>query len=258
MAWPFLLFLLLVFLVSEYFYRYHARLVFTSVLFFFALYSYAIFALPIYVGMISTVIFLISGLIAIGVFVLFTILLRLLIRERFQSDVWKIRIGAFCVLALINVFYFTNILPPLPLSAKAGGVYHSVWRVPGAYLANDEADQSWQVRYLGFSPTLHVTSGESLYAYGSVFAPTSLTTTIAHRWQWYDSVKKEWVTKAKITYPIVGGRDGGYRGYSYMPVSDEGKWRVDIETADGRSITRLPFTVEQVATSFPEETVTLK
>lgn len=257
-SWPFLLFLLLVFLGSEYFHRYHARLVFTSALFFLALYSYAIFALPIYIGSINTLVFIASGLVAICVFALFTVLLRILIREKFQSDVWRIRASAFCVLVLINVFYFTNILPPLPLSAKAGGVYHSVWHVPGAYLAKDESEQSWQVRYLGFSPTLHVTFGESLYAYGSVFAPTSLTTTIVHRWKWYDKVKKEWITKAKITYPIVGGRDGGYRGYSYMSVSDEGEWRVDIETADGRIITRLPFVVEQVATSPVVETITLK
>ncbi len=257
-SWPFLLFLLIVFLGNEYFHRYHSRLVFTSVLFFFALYSYAIFALPIYAGTINTVVFLVSGLVALGVFALFTILLRLLIRERFQSDIWRIRVGAFCVLVLVNIFYFTNILPPLPLSAKAGGVYHSVWHIPGAYLANDEAGQSWQVRYLGFPPTVHVVIGESVYAYGSVFAPTSLATTIVHRWQRYDSVKKEWVTKAKITYPITGGRDGGYRGYSYMPVSDSGKWRVDIQTADGRLIDRLPFTVELTAIPPAVETITLK
>ena len=257
-SWPFLLFLLIVFLGNEYFHRYHSRLVFTSVLFFFALYSYSIFALPIYVGTIGTEVFLVSGLAALGVFVLFTILLRMLIREKFKSDVWRIRVGAFCVFVLVNVFYFTNILPPLPLSAKAGGVYHSVWHIPGAYLANDEASRLWQVRYLGFPPTVHVVIGESVYAYGSVFAPTSLATTIVHRWQRYDSVKKEWVTKAKITYPITGGRDGGYRGYSYMPVSDSGKWRVDIQTADGRLIDRLPFTVELTAIPPAVETITLK
>src|SRR3989344_4076678 len=92
-SWPFLLFLFLIFLGHEYFSRYHSRLVFTSVLFFFALYSYSIFALPIYVGTISTTIFLISGLVAVGVFTLFTILLRILIRERLQPDVWRIRFG---------------------------------------------------------------------------------------------------------------------------------------------------------------------
>ena len=257
-SWPFLLFLFLVFLGNEYFRHYHSRLVFTSSLFFFALYSYAIFAVPIYTGTIGTLTFVGSGVVAVCVFALFTILLRLVGRERFLADIWSVRVGAFVVFVIINISYFANVLPPLPLSAKAGGVYHSVWHIPGAYLAKDEVNRSWQVRYLGFPPTLHITSGESLYAYSSVFAPTSLTTTIAHRWQWYDPSQKKWITKSKIIYPIIGGRDGGYRGYSYMPISNIGKWRVDIETADGRTIARLPFIVEQTVIPPTEETITLK
>ena len=257
-SWPFLVFLSLVFLGSEYFHRYHARLVFTSVLFFFALYSYAIFTVPIYTHTIGILTFIESGGVALLVFALFTVFLRMVARERFYADVRRIRVGAVAVLVLMNVFYFTNILPPLPLSARAAGVYHNVWHVPGAYLATDEANQSWKVRYLGFAPTLHSIPGESLYAYSSVFAPTALATVVEHRWQWYDSTEKLWITKSVIAYPIIGGRDGGYRGYSLLPVSDAGKWRVNVETIDGRLIARLPFTVEMVDSLLPRETVTLK
>ena len=257
-SWPFLLFLLLVFLGSEYFYRYHSRLVFTSVLFFFALYSYAIFAVPIYTGNIGTLTFLMSGVIAALVFALFTMLLRVSARERFFIDVWRIRAGAFCVLVVINVFYFTNVLPPLPLSAEAVGIYHSVGRIPGAYLATDEVGQSFAVRYLGFAPTLHVIAGETASAYSSVFAPTILKTTIVHRWQWYDPIQKEWILKATIVYPIAGGRDGGYRGYSTVLVNKEGEWRVNIETEDGRLIARVPFTIDIQTTSPILSTITLK
>ncbi|OGZ49705.1 MAG: hypothetical protein A3C84_03905, partial [Candidatus Ryanbacteria bacterium RIFCSPHIGHO2_02_FULL_48_12] len=257
-SWPFLIFLFLVFLGSEYFHRYHARLVFTSTLFFFALYSYAIFALPIYAGAIGTMTFVGSGIAAVCIFALFTILLRLVGRERFIADVWRIRAGAFLVLVVINLSYFTNILPPLPLSMEYSGIYHSVWHIPGAYLARSEVNQSWQTRYLGFAPTLHVSYEDSLSAYGAVFAPTALTTTVVHRWQWYDPIKKEWIKKAAISYPIIGGRDGGYRGYSEIPIYDTGKWRVDVETADGRLIARLPFTVELTTASPIVETITLK
>lgn len=257
-SWPFLLFLTLVFLGSEYFHRYHSRLVFTSTLFFFALYSYAIFAVPVYTGSIGTLAFLESGVIAIAIFALFTILLRNMGRASLLADVWRIRVGALAVLVLVNIFYFTNVLPPLPLSVESSGIYHSVWRVPDAYLALRETNQSWQVRYLGFAPSLHVTYGESLYAYSAVFAPTSLTTSIVHRWQWYDPTKKEWITTSTIAYPIVGGRDGGYRGYSAVFINDAGKWRVNVETADGRLIARLPFVVAQTALPPSKETVMLK
>ena len=256
-SWPFLLLILAILIGNEYFAKYHDRLVFTSVLFFFALYSYAIFEVPIIVGSISTWIFILSGLAAIAVFAVFTILLRILGRNRFKKDVWRIRSGAFMVLAVMNLFYFTNVLPPLPLAAKAAGIYHAVWRVPGDYLATTESE-SWEVRYLGFTPTLHVVAGESLYAYSSVFAPTKLTATIVHRWQWYDPMAKQWVTKASISYPILGGRDGGYRGYSAVLMNTVGSWRVDVQTADGRIIARLPVTVVRAALPPLETTVILR
>ncbi|MFI5260475.1 MAG: DUF2914 domain-containing protein [Candidatus Paceibacteria bacterium] len=257
-SWPFLLFLFGILIVNEYFHQYHDRLVFTSVLFFFALYSYAIFEVPLYTGSIGTLTFLESGAVAIALFALFTSLLRIVARERFLSDLWRIRFGAFAVLILINVFYFTNILPPLPLSAEAAGIYHSVWRVPGDYLASTE-NQGWQVRYLGFPATLHIALGDSVSAYSSVFAPTILSTSIVHRWQWYDPFLKQWVLKATIAYPIQGGRDGGYRGYSTVNIQEAGQWRVNIETIDGRRITQLPFTVVEIASSSApaETTITL-
>lgn len=256
-SWPFLALLFLVLIASEYFHTYHKRLVFTSVLFFFALYSYAIFAVPVFTGTIGTLTFLESGLAAIVVFALFTTLLRTLARERFLPDIRRVRASALGILILMNVFYFTNILPPLPLSAESSGIYHAVWRVPGAYMATTE-EESWQVRLLGFAPTLHLALGDSLSAYSAIFAPTTLQATIVHRWQWYDPAGKRWVGKGVIAYPIIGGRDGGYRGYSTVPIDATGNWRVVIETADGRRIARIPFTV--IATTVPpvEETVTLR
>lgn len=255
-SWPFLLVLLLVFFGSEYFHRYHERLVFTSILFFFALYSYAIFAVPIYTGTIGAFTFLESGAVAVIVFAFFTALLRVLARERFLTEVWRIRAGAFAVLVLMNVSYFTNILPPLPLSAESAGMYHSISHVSGEYRATSES-KSWQVRYLGLAPTLHIVLGDTLFAYSSVFAPTTLATTIIHRWQWYDDMQKQWVTKSSIAYSITGGRDGGYRGYSSLPILNAGQWRVSVETLDGRHIAVLPFTVVEVPTepALTEETL---
>lgn len=247
-SWPFLLLILVMLIGNEYFAKYHSRLVFASVLYFFALYSYAIFEVPIVVGKMSTAVFLLSSLVAVGAFALFTTLLRVLGHRRFKKDIWRIRVGAFVVLALMGAFYFTNILPPLPLSVKAAGVYHSVWRVPGDYLAAAEPEP-WTVRYLGATPTLHVVPNESLYAYTEVFAPTALTTTIVHEWQRYATSTNAWQTVAAVSYPIVGGRDGGYRGYTAKANITPGRYRVNVKTIDGRLIARIPFTVEAAATT---------
>jgi MFS family permease len=240
-SWPFLLLLVGIFLGAEYFREYHARLVFTSTLFFFALYSYAIFAVPIYTGTIGTLTFLLGGAVAIIVFAFFTALLRVVASARFYDSVWRIRAGALAVLVVMNVFYFTNVLPPLPLAAKEYGVYHSIVKVQGVYTATDEK-HPWRERF-SLTPTFHLPLGGSLSAYSAVFAPTALSTTIVHRWQRYDAQEDTWETRATIPYTILGGRDGGYKGYSIVGISQAGKWRITIETADGRRIARIAFTV---------------
>src|SRR6201994_177416 len=67
-SWPFLLFMAAIFIGNEYLRRYHARLVFSALLFFLSLYSYAILLVPVVIARIGTVPFLISGLIAVVVF----------------------------------------------------------------------------------------------------------------------------------------------------------------------------------------------
>ena len=44
----------------------------------------------------------------------------------------------------------------------------------------------------------------------------------------------------------IGGRDGGYRGYSIKNDVTAGKWRVNVKTGDGKLIGRVGFTVEDV------------
>ena len=67
-SWPFLLFMAAIFIGNEYMRRYHARLVFSALLFFFSLYSYAILLVPVVIAKIGPVPFLMSGGIALVVF----------------------------------------------------------------------------------------------------------------------------------------------------------------------------------------------
>ena len=52
-SWPFLLFMAAIFIGNEYLRRYHSRLVFSALLFFFSLYSYAILLVPVVIGRIG-------------------------------------------------------------------------------------------------------------------------------------------------------------------------------------------------------------
>ncbi|HQV47575.1 MAG TPA: DUF2914 domain-containing protein, partial [Nitrospira sp.] len=49
----------------------------------------------------------------------------------------------------------------------------------------------------------------------------------------------------KIPLKIAGGREGGYRAYTFKQGLDVGDWRVDVETEDGRVIGRVPVHVEK-------------
>src|SRR5215831_15642523 len=64
-SWPFLLAMAAIFIGNEYMRRYHARLLFSALLFFFVLYSYAILLVPLVINHMGRVPFLISGAVAV-------------------------------------------------------------------------------------------------------------------------------------------------------------------------------------------------
>jgi hypothetical protein len=243
-SWPFLLVLVAIFIANEVFKKYHSRLIFTAILFFFALFSYAIVTMPILTRSIGAFTFVFSGIVALGAFALFLKLVKRIGPTEWRGARWWIALGAVGVYAVLNAFYFTGVLPPLPLALAESGVYHFVAKNGDAYSAQSEA-QPWYTR-LGFEPTLHMTAGQPLYLYSAVFAPIRLSTDIVHRWQHYDLVRKKWLTVSKVTFAINGGRDGGYRGYTLTRHVAPGDWRVDVDTADGHVIGRVRFAVEMV------------
>ena len=255
-SWPYLALLTAFFIGNEVLKRYHSRLVFTSVLFFFAIFTCAIVTVPVYTHTIDQFTFLASGAAAVGVFIVFLYILAAVNRPQFVAARGKIALGVAGVYVLMNVFYFTNTLPPLPLALARIGVYHSVKKTGDVYQAVAES-APWYTQF-GFPATLHVTAGQPLYAYSAVFAPIKLSTKIVHRWRRYDPKTGHWITLSKVTFPINGGRDGGYRGYTIKHNPQPGDWRVDINTSDGRLIGRIDFKVEPASAPPATSPETLK
>jgi hypothetical protein len=219
-------------------------LAFTCSLLFLALLSYAIFVVPIFTGTMGRATFLLSGVLAVVAFLLVLFVLRTIGADRLRKAWLGIVLGATGVLAVINGFYFTNILPPLPLALSHGGVFHSVTRDGETYRAVAEAptNDNWY-SLTGRGPVMRVQSGGSLSVYSAVFAPIQLKTNIVHRWRRYDEAARTWRTESTVGFPIVGGREGGYRGYSIKSQPANGRWRVDIETPEGLLIGRVAFSV---------------
>jgi hypothetical protein len=255
-SWPYLLLLTGFFIGNELLKRYHSRLVFTAVLFFFAVYSFAIVTVPLYTHTIGRLTFIASGIVAIVVLILFLYVLAAINRQQFVAARGKIAAGVAAVYALMNAFYFTNILPPLPLALARVGIYHAVKKTGETYQAIGESEPI-QTDF-GIEPVIHVVPGQSISAYSAVFAPIKLSTKIVHRWQHYDPKSGEWRTRSAVSFAINGGRDGGYRGYTIKHNPEPGHWRVDIDTSEGHLIGRIAFQVASVSAPPPAVPQTLR
>jgi hypothetical protein len=154
----------------------------------------------------------------------------------------------FSVYAIVNVLYFTNIIPPIPLALKSVGVYHTIAKISGGYKVEYEPETSPFVFWRKESGIFHAASGDSAYLFSAIFAPTSLTVPVLHEWSYFDQEKKVWVVTNRIKYIIEGGRDAGYRGYSKKDNITPGSWRVVIMTEQGQRIGSVYFTVISSAT----------
>ena len=241
---------------NEFFKKRYQRLVFQLALYFVSIFSFSIYFFPVLIGRMGTLIFLGSGAISLLTMSVFVLMLSRLSPIRYMGDRNVLIMTISGLYVLINFLYFTNIIPPIPLSLKSGDVYHFVQKDNrGDYIALGEADSRWNK--ILRQKVVRLTTTEPVYVFGSVFAPTRLNTKIIHDWQYLDVKTGNWVSASRISFEIFGGRDNGYRGYSKKENIFPGKWRVDIETERGQVIGRVRFNIVYTDTPVKLETVSL-
>ncbi|HRH55956.1 MAG TPA: DUF2914 domain-containing protein [Candidatus Paceibacterota bacterium] len=240
-SWPFLVLLLLVFLGNEWFRKYKDRLAFVAVLLFFVTYAYAIFALPLILRTLGPWIFLGSTALALAAFGLFLFALSKT-GKRIAASLAPIIGSVFAIVVVVVASYFTGLIPPLPLALKDSGIFHELSREGAQYVVRvEDGNEWWDIR----PDTYHVPMGTPLVAYGAVQAPIRFGATVVHRWQRYNEEARSWVTQSRVAFPITGGREEGYRGYSEIAYPVPGEWRVRVETESGQVIGQMRFRVER-------------
>ena len=146
---------------------------------------------------------------------------------------------------ILNLFYYFNWIPPVPLSLKDAGIYHHVSRVDEQYLVKYEKG-TWYHFWKSSDNNFHYQPGDTVYCYAAVFAPTELNKKIIHQWQIFDKRSDEWKTTDRLSYKINGGRDGGYRGYTYKKNMQNGEWRINVITKEGLLLGRVSFDVSSI------------
>lgn len=240
-SWPFIIILVGLLLGNELFRKHYARLVFQITVFFASLFFFTIFFVPVLIDSIGPWVFILSGLTALGLTALFILILSYLIPERVAKHKDILGYSIVSVFLVINILYFTNLIPPIPLSLKDAGVYHSLVVREAGYVVSEEK-RSYLDRLQMFK-NVHVTEGTPLYVYSAVFAPTNITTEVVHHWRHFDDTIDRWVSVNRIPYTIAGGSDRGHRGYSMKMNLAPGEWAVDVETPRGQVIGRILFDI---------------
>lgn len=253
-SWPLMLLLAFLMVSNETLRDYYREPVVQVGVYYFVLLSFFILALPYALNSISAWTFVLSGLLSLVVIWLYvTVLSRTL--KRFRKRRANMALVVASIFGIMNLFYFLNIIPPIPLSLTEAGVYHSVERQSNGYVVEDER-RGLVDRFLP-GTTIHILPSDQVAVLTSIFAPANLNTRIVHSWQYHNPVTGKWEQRDELSFGIAGGRQEGYRGYSRKSRMDPGRWRVDVETTRGQVLGRVTFTVEHVE-DLPELFLELK
>jgi hypothetical protein len=213
-------------------------------LYFLAAFSFFIFFIPVLSGYMNTLTFIAGSLAGLLPPLL---VLRYLYRVRVIPDKKPyqkhlVLIGGLFI-AMI-VFRFLNLIPPVPLAMKYAGIYHHISKndADNVYILVYEKP-AWYQFFKNDDSDFHYQEGDSVFCFASVFAPTHLTKQIAHQWQYYSEKENEWIVTDRTPYRLSGGRDGGYRGYTFKKNIKLGQWRIDVITDDNQIIGRIKFEI---------------
>ncbi len=252
-SWLFLLILLTFLVGNEIWKKHYTRLVFQTSILFLSLFLFFIFLLPVLFHRLGADLFIGSGLLSLLLIWLFVYLLRKFALEKFQHSHRALKFSITAIFLAMNILYFTNIIPPIPLSLKVAGVYHGIVRnSQGDYVSQEEL-ASWWHYFMRF-PVFHRQGNEAIYVFSAIFSPVNFATEMVHQWQYYDEKKGAWMDSTRIVLPISGGREDGFRTYSFKYGITPGRWRVKVITVSGQILGKINFQVEN--TTSPTSLIT--
>jgi hypothetical protein len=168
------------------------------------------------------------------------------------------RMVVFSVLGAFAIFqgmYWSNIIPPIPLSLNELSVVHSVSRstVSSTYTISYERTSWWNL-VAWWRPTLHIGNTGTAACFSSVFAPAKMTVEVFHVWEKYNEETKAWEERFRVEYPISGEARTGYRGYSQSNTATAGKWRCTVKTGRGQVLGHRVFYIDTSSRTMDLET----
>jgi hypothetical protein len=222
--------------------------VFLAVLYSFCLFSFFAFFLPVITARVNVWMFLLAGILSLLISLAVFGIGLLPEPGEWRNRMTKISIWIFTTFLTVNILYFANLIPPVPLALKFGGIYHNVTRTPAGYVVQYVPPSIFRFWRKWDNP-FYFSVGEKVYCYTAVFAPGGVRVPVHHIWS--RKISGQWKRTDRIVFQIAGGRDGGYRGYTVKCGISTGEWRVEVETDRGQTLGRIDFTVAPGPTPHP-------
>ena len=219
------------------------RLIYHIVVLFIGFFAYMVLVIPVFIGQMGDLVFILSGTAALIVMYWFVLLLKQIIPRYIRLHMRGIVFGILSVYIGYMTLYFTNVIPPIPLSLQEIGIYHHVSRAQdGTYQLRYEPAPAWQF-WRETDRTFSGQSAQAVYCFSNVFAPTRIQTTIFHRWEFRDD-DGSWQEHARIPYEIRAVGHRGFRGFTLIQNFRDGEWRCSVETERGHVLGRYVFTID--------------
>lgn len=150
---------------------------------------------------------------------------------------------AWGVAAALVLAWNLDMIAPVPLVNRDVAVGQQFVQKEGVYVLQVEKPPAWQL-WRDWARTAHVPEGGRLYGVSAVFAPLGVTALLEHRWEYRDP-SSGWRLVYLGRFSATGGRERGFRGYTYVTSPAPGEWRLTVATQDGRTIAVQPVEVER-------------
>lgn len=160
-------------------------------------------------------------------------------RDNKEKNLKELLYPHLIVAGIFILLYLAKVLPPVPLSIKYIGIYHDVKKEENSYIVREER-QSWKFWQNG-DQVFKARPGDKVYVFAKIYSPGGFAGKVYIRW--LKDTEDGWVTSDKIPLSITGGRNKGFRGYSYKANYEPGEWQVRIETDNGLEIGRISLEI---------------
>lgn len=197
---------------------------------------------PLIFSELDAHVFYIAAAISLAFTFFINTLIFLRVENKDKMKFLKLKIFIGLAHLAIVIFFILKLIPPVPLALKNGFVAYHVKKIDNIYEVTYKP-RTWFQIWNTHENELKFRPHDSVFVFTSIFSPNDIKKKVFHEWFHYDDQTEDWELTDKIGYTIQGGRNNGFRGYTYKTHLVEGEWKVEVVTEEELIIGVLNFKI---------------